>query len=153
LEIDGPEGFFPWTIHATQVGGSSGGFIIADRRGVKYLIKFDHQGFPELETGVDVVVDRLLWACGYNVPEDLVVYVRPEQFAIAPGTYVGDALGHRERPLDRAWLDHYLKHFEHERDGRLRAVVSRWLPGKPLGGPPFEGVRDDDPNDRIPHEL
>src|SRR5262249_47329311 len=38
-------------------------------------------------------------------------------------------------------------------DGSLHAVASRWLAGKPLGGHPAEGVRADDPNDRIPHEL
>jgi len=31
--------------------------------------------------------------------------------------------------------------------------VSRWIGGKTVGGHPGEGVRDDDPNDRIAHEL
>jgi hypothetical protein len=35
----------------------------------------------------------------------------------------------------------------------MRALVSRYLDGKPLGGHPAEGVRSDDPNDLIPHEL
>lgn len=35
----------------------------------------------------------------------------------------------------------------------MRALVSRYLDGKPLGGHPAKGVRADDPNDLIPHEL
>ena len=37
-------------------------------------------------------------------------------------------------------------------DGAYRALSSELLPGKPKGGCSPEGVRDDDPNDRIPHE-
>jgi hypothetical protein len=35
----------------------------------------------------------------------------------------------------------------------MRVLVSHWLDGKPLGGHAGEGVRPDDPNDRIPHQL
>jgi hypothetical protein len=33
-----------------------------------------------------------------------------------------------------------------------RALASRFVDGEPLGGTPPEGVRADDPNDRVPHE-
>jgi hypothetical protein len=35
----------------------------------------------------------------------------------------------------------------------MRGLTSHYLDGKPLGGHPGEGVREDDPNDLIPHEL
>ncbi|MFH1842954.1 MAG: hypothetical protein ABIF77_07075, partial [bacterium] len=38
-------------------------------------------------------------------------------------------------------------------DGRYRALVSRYLPGRPVGGYAYRGTRDDDPNDIIPHEY
>jgi hypothetical protein len=41
----------------------------------------------------------------------------------------------------------------HDRDDRIRALASRWIDGVTVGRHPAEGVRDDDPNDRIPHEL
>jgi hypothetical protein len=37
-------------------------------------------------------------------------------------------------------------------DGRYRGLLSKYLPGVPVGGFPQEGVRADDANDRVPHE-
>ena len=37
-------------------------------------------------------------------------------------------------------------------DGRMRAVVVPWIAGNILGGFDMLGVREDDPNDRIPHQ-
>ena len=152
LTIESPEAHVPWTILSTQAGGTSNGFIIQDARGIKYLLKFDDVDFPEVETGADVIVNRLLWACGYNVPEDQVVYLRPDQLVIAPDAIEKDAFNRNRGKLDRHGVDARLAKVAHERDGRIRALTSRWLAGKPLGPPPTEGVRGDDPNDLIPHE-
>src|SRR5690606_16676713 len=58
-----------------------------------------------------------------------------------------------ERPLTQAELDRQLATIATTGDGTIRALASAWLDGKLLGGHPAEGVRADDPNDRIPHEL
>jgi hypothetical protein len=151
---DDPERHKPWTIHSTKIGGTSLGFIVKDTSGVKYLLKFDQTDEPsELETGNHVVVNRLMWACGYNVAEDRVVYVRPEDLVLAPDATVRDVAAGDERRLDRAELARDLALVRHEPDGRIRTLVSRWIEGVTLGGHPAEGVRDDDPNDRIPHQL
>jgi hypothetical protein len=147
-----PELYKPWTIHSTKVGGASVGFIITDTRGVKFLLKFDRAGFPEIETANEIITSKLLWACGFNVAEDHVVYLRPEDLAIAPDAIVKDWSG-VVGPLDRARLERSLATIVHEPDGRIRAMASRMIDGKAIGGHAAEGVRADDPNDRIPHEL
>jgi hypothetical protein len=153
LTLDNPELHTPWTIHSTSYGGSSLAFIVRDARGVKYLVKFDEKELPEMESGIDVVVDRLLWATGFNVPEDQVVYVRPQDLAVAPDARIIDKLDDDRGRLDHAEVERRLAQVAHERDGRIRGSASRWLDGKALGGSPAEGVRADDPNDRIAHEL
>ena len=150
--IDSPELHKPFTIKGTKVGGSEVGFTIADARGEKFMLKFDTRRFPEQETATDVIVGKLLWACGYNVTEDFIVDLRRDDLVMAPDATLTDKLGDKH-PLDRADVDRLLTKVEIEPDGRIRAYASRWLAGKPLGGHPGEGVRADDPNDRIPHEL
>ena len=150
--VGSPEPHRPWTIHSTKVGGVSIGFIITDARGERWLLKFDRAGFPEAETATEVIVSKLLWACGYNVPEDHVVYFRPGDLVLAPDAVVKDWGGERGR-LDRAELERALARIVHEPDGRIRGMASRMVDGKPLGGHAAEGTRAGDPNDRIPHEL
>jgi hypothetical protein len=152
-EIAGsPEPHKPWTVHSTKVGGASVGFIITDTRGERFLLKFDRAGHPETETAAEVIVSRLLWAAGYNVPEDHIVHLRPRDLVIALDAVVKDWNGERGR-LDRAELERQLARVVHEPDGRIRGMASRMIDGKSLGGHGAEGVRAGDPNDRIPHEL
>jgi len=153
LTTDSPELHKPWTIRSTKIGGTTIGFIIKDARGVKYLLKFDGREFPEVETGMHVIVNRLLWACGYNVPEDEIVYFRREDLVVAPDAVIKKPYGGDKGKLTDAEVDRELALVEHTADGQIRALASRWLDGKPLGGHPAEGVRGDDPNDLIPHQL
>ncbi|HUJ59411.1 MAG TPA: hypothetical protein VLX92_12990 [Kofleriaceae bacterium] len=153
LTADSPELHRPWTVRSTKPGGASVGFTIVDARGIKYLLKFDDKGSPEIETAIDVIVDRLLWAAGYNVAEDQVVYFRDEDLVLAPDATIKAPDGSNGGRLDRKELERRLALIDHGKDGRLRGLVSRWISGKTLGGHPSEGVRADDPNDRIRHEL
>ena len=153
VEDEGPETHVPWTILSTKGGGSETGFMIRDARGVKYLIEFDHEALPELETGADIVTDRLLWAFGYNVPADQVAFVRPSDLVLAPDAKIKDHLGHTTGHLDAERLEHALQLAWRAPDGRFRVKASRFLSGTPLGGTPPTGTRGHDPNDRIPHQL
>lgn len=150
--IETPELHKPWTITSTKVGGSEVGFILEDARGIKFLLKFDPRNYPEVETATHVIVGKLLWACGYNTTEDFVVTFRPDDLVLAVDAKVKDDRGHAWR-LDRSELERRLAHIEHQPDGTIRGMASRWVVGRPLGGHPAEGVRGDDPNDLIPHEL
>jgi hypothetical protein len=165
IEHDGP--IKPWTVHSTKFGGASKGLIITDAHGTKYLIKFGVKGLPEVETGAQIVANRLLWACGYNVAEDRVVNFTKKDLVLAPDAKMVDTLDRKVRKLDDDELTRVLAKVPTEGDGRskleakavmgknptIRAVASRWLDGKVVGTTPPEGTRAGDPNDRIPHEL
>ena len=152
IALDSPELHKPWTIKSAKPGAGDVGFVVSDTRGAKFLVKFDPGEYPEQETATHVIVDKLLWACGYNTTEDFIVHLRPEDLVIDRDTKITDVFGNKHR-LERAELDRRLATVEHLADGRLRALASRWVDGKPLGGHAAEGVRSDDRNDRIPHEL
>ena len=151
ITLESPELHKPWTIKSSKPGAGDVGFVVADARGEKFLIKFDAPGYPEQETATHMIVGKILWACGYNVTEDFIVHLRKEDLVLAHDASIVDMFGDKH-PLDHAEVDRRLATIEPEPDGRLRALASRWIAGKTLGGHPAEGVRDDDPNDRIPHE-
>jgi hypothetical protein len=148
-----PEDHKPWTIESTKTGGAEVGFVIKDARGTKFVLKFDTRGFAEQETGAHVIVEKILWACGYNVTDDYIVQFRNEDLQLAPDAYIRDSEVDAKKPLTHAEIERRLAAIERGPDGSYRALASLWLAGKPLGGHPAEGVRRDDPNDRIPHEL
>jgi hypothetical protein len=150
--IGSPADHRPWTIVSSKVGGLSVGFIIKDKRGEKFLLKFDPKGLPEAETATQIVMGRLLWALGYNVTDDYIVKIKKEDLVLAPDAKIKDPTGVTS-PLDQRELDARLVRIDIAKDGTMRALLSRYLDGKPLGGHPCDGVRDDDPNDLIPHEL
>jgi hypothetical protein len=153
VTIENPELHTPWTIQSSSYGGSEFGLIVRDARNVKYLIKFDSAEYPEQSTGTAVAVNRLLWAAGYNVPEDQVAFVAPEDLVVGPNSVVKDEVGNFAHKLTRTELDGHLAGMTHVQGGRLRVLASRWVEGKSLGKSHPEGVREGDPNDRIPHEL
>jgi hypothetical protein len=152
VTLDSPELHRPWKVVRTKPGRGDIGFLIEDARGERFLLKFDPPGHPEQESATHVIVGKILWACGFNTTEDFLVHVRRDDLVLAPGATMTDDFGDKH-PLDRAGLLRRLAKVEALPDGRMRAVASRWVAGKSLGGHPAEGVRTDDPNDRIPHEL
>jgi hypothetical protein len=134
----------PWTITGAKIGGRSLGFTFEDRRGDKYLLKFDMANAPEMETGAHTIVHRILWALGYHVPQDYLGHIRREDLIISDKAKKSD--------IDDERLDEALKTVAKLRDGRIRVLASRFIPGKLIGPYAREGVRHDDPNDVIPHE-
>jgi len=137
-----PEEFRPWTLVKMKIGGTQVGFIAEDTRGVKFLLKFDTATLPELETGADAIAARLLWAAGYNVPADHVVYFSREDLKLRPNV----------EGLDEAAVAKVLANVAIE-NGKIRGIASVFIKGKILGGTARLGTHEGDPNDRIPHEL
>lgn len=152
LASESPELHVPWTVTRTKSEGVTLGLFIEDARGEKFLIKFDNKGMPEIETAAHVIANRLLWASGYNVPEDRIAHVRRSDLVVSPKATRVDSAG-RTRRLTHAHLDKLLETIEIRSDGRIRVLASKVVPGRILGGHPGTGVRRDDPNDRIAHEL
>jgi hypothetical protein len=128
-----------WTVIGMKQTGVALGLRARDEAGDAFFLKFDPLGHDEVETGADVVVQRLLFAAGYNVPENDVVYLTRTELAAADDV----------KPED---IDALLARAAREPDGRYRAVASRFLPGEPVGGIMYLGTRKGDVNDQIPHE-
>jgi hypothetical protein len=140
-----------WTVMRAKSQGVSKGFRIKDARGVRFSIKFDPARYPELATSADVVVSKLLWAAGYNVPDNSIAFFRREDLVIAADAS-HDVAG-RKVKIDDAFMDKLLGGIPREPDGRYRVVASRLLEGKPLGEWRYDGRRKDDREDLVPHEL
>lgn len=148
----GPPRLGPLVVKSTKEGGETPGVVLEDARGHRYVLKLDREGHPEQESAADAIVSRLLWASGYNVPEDHVVFLRRDDLVLADDAVRKRDIG-PDVPLERRDLDALLATAAHDDQGRVRGLASKYLPGKPLGGHPVRGVREDDPNDVIPHEL
>lgn len=148
----GPDTTDFWTITKAKMEGVTPGFHIKDRRGDRYVIKFDPPGFQEMATGAEVISTKLFYAMGYNVPENYITYFRPENLRLGKDVEFVDEKG-RERLMNEADIATILEKVNHYPDGRYRALASRYVIGKPLGGFKFKGTWKNDPNDIIPHEY
>jgi hypothetical protein len=148
---DGPDRSRPLQVTGSKIGGGSVGITVADARGIRFILKFDEPAYPVMETATDVAVQRLLWACGYNVPENTIVFLARADLQLAADATVKDVFGNR-RPMTEVDLDDALRRVHVRADGTYRTLASKLLPGVPLGGIPQEGVRADDVNDRVLHQ-
>ena len=141
----------PWTITSSKSDGFTPGFTVKDVNGERWFLKFDPPGYGAMATGTEVTVTKLMWALGYNVPENHIAYVRAEQLVVGDGATFTPHGGKR-RPIRADDVDDLLERANQEPDGSYRVVASRALPGKPIGRLRFYGTRPDDPNDIVSHE-
>ncbi|HYH00226.1 MAG TPA: hypothetical protein VD837_13915 [Terriglobales bacterium] len=147
---EGPVGE-SFTVLRAKTVGITPGLWIRDEQGSTYILKFDPPDYPELATAAEVISTKLFYAIGYNVPQNTIFRFRRSQLQIGDGATYKDNAG-REQALTPAVLEELLARVAQEKSGRYRVVASKLLPGKPKGGFKFAGVREDDPNDIIPHE-
>ena len=140
-----------WTITSSKGDGVTPGFTILDSQGQRWFLKFDPRGYRGMSTGTEVAVTKLMWALGYNVPENRIAYLRRGQLVIGATARLTPPSGKR-RPLRESDVDALLASVDAEPDGSYRVVASKALEGKPIGRIRFVGTRPDDPNDLVPHE-
>jgi hypothetical protein len=148
LDPNGPDG--SWTIDKGKDNGANPGFRVNIKGLGKFMLKTDPETEPDRATGATAIATRIYHAVGYHAPCDSVVYFKPSLLKLEPGLTVTNNQG-LTYPFDQAALDRVLSKASH-RNGLVRMVASRWLDGTPLGPFRYEGTRDDDPNDVIPHE-
>lgn len=148
LDVSARDG--AWVIDRGKANGANAGFRVNIPGLGKFMLKVDPPGEPDRATGATAIAARLYHAAGYYAPCDSVVYFRPSILALEPGLTVTDNTG-VTRPFDAAALSRVLAGAS-RRNGLVRMGASRWLPGKAIGPYRYEGTRDDDPNDVVPHE-
>lgn len=141
----------PLTVTRGKTSGISAGFWVKDTRGDTYILKFDRPEYPEMATAAEAIATRLFYAAGYNVPENNICHIRREQLILGKDAKFKDRLGFAQDFTEKE-LEEILSKAYRLADGSYRCLASKLLPGKPVGGFAFSGVRKDDPNDIIPHE-
>jgi hypothetical protein len=147
----GPDTVGQWTVYRPKVGGATPGFWIKDSRGDEYIIKFDPQGYPEQATAAAAMGSRYFHACGYNVPQETIVYWRPENLRIKEGTTFRDFSGNK-REFTEDDLQDILSRVEIADDGGTIRSLASLSVGNVKGPFMYEGTRKGDLNDWCPHQ-
>lgn len=148
-----PDGAKPesWLIDGGKSEGSSPGFRVTVPGQGKYMFKGDDDDEREVPTAASVIGTAVYHAAGFHTACEQVLYVDPAVFRLKPGlTYAHSRLD-EPKPLDAAALRELLSRLP-KRGKLVRMGASAWIPGRVLGPYRYDGTRDDDPNDVIPHQ-
>ena len=146
-----PDPLLPLTIIKGKQAGGNLGFVVKDALGRRFAIKIDPPGLVGMDTSTEVVVSRLAWAAGWNVPAETLLDLHVGDLVLSPRATTTDEDGHKV-PLDDARLQALLARAPLADDGSIRALASLWIDGIILGPYAYAGRRGDDPNDRVPHQ-
>lgn len=164
---EGPDQSGPVKVWALKTSGITPGFWIIDAKGDRYILKFDPPSNLEMNSAAEVISSNLFWTAGYYVPENYVFFLDPSKLELDDDDDLefkaleGDSLVEYDMVPDDAderqlTLEVFRRHFVDQRprmpDGTIRVMASRFLSGRPKGGFAWDGTREDDPNDVVPHQ-
>ena len=76
----------PLRVTRGKSGGKNPGLVAEDRQGRKFVVKFDRMAHPEMETSTNLIVNRIFWTLGYNVPNDTVFFFGARSSSHSPTT-------------------------------------------------------------------
>lgn len=147
---DGPDYKTPWMITSGKFEGGTPGFTIKDGQGDYYIIKFDAPTFQEMGSSAEVISTKILYACGYFVPQNTIEYFDPTTLKIGETAKVEE--NGQKRQMTQGDLVAMLETTPRRADGKIRALASKYVNGRPVGVWNYRGTRNDDPNDRVNHE-
>ncbi len=139
-----------WMIDQGKANGATAGFRV-DVPGLGlYMLKADDLGKPERASAASVIGAALYHASGFSTTCEQIVLVRRGQFALKPGLTTTSNRG-TISPFDKVALAAVLDRST-QVGPLVRMQASKWLPGLAIGPFRYTGVRDDDPNDVVPHQ-
>lgn len=151
FENDGPSPEGPVTVIKGKTEGVHPGFFVKDSRGDFYLLKFDPEQNLELNSSAEVISSRFYHAFGYNVPQYTIFTFDSSRLAPAENATFVDPSGFTKK-LTQDDLDSFSVYLPRTENGDLRASASKILKGENKGDFRFQGLRKDDPSDKIKHE-
>jgi hypothetical protein len=141
-----------WPVSAAKGEGLQAGYRVVSPEGHTWQVEFDPPTNPEMASGAEVIGTAFYHAFGYNVVDVYLAEFDPAKVSISPAATIRDPATGRRRPFTRHDLEAVYARGAQRPDGRMRAIVSRFAEGRPLGSFRYEGTRPDDPNDIHPHE-
>jgi hypothetical protein len=140
-----------WIVTREKASGFAPGFTARDAQDQTWFVSFDPPSNIGGASGAVMVATKIFWALGYNQVESFLTTVRLDSVEIDPAATARRPSNARTR-LTRDDVSEVLDRAGRNADGSYRAVVGRLLPGKVLGPFRYQGTRNDDPNDVVPHE-
>jgi hypothetical protein len=143
----------PLLVVSGKGAGVTPGFFVKDQNGNRFLLKFDPPENCGMASTADVVGSRLMWAAGYNVPENNVEWIDQSRLVLDPKATTGGKYKKKVPMTEDVFekLKGMLPPCTNDA-GHVLALASRLLDGKLLGPFTYEGRRLDDPNDHIRHK-
>jgi len=141
-----------WPISAAKGEGLQPGYRVTSPDGHIWQVEFDPPTNPEMASGAEIVGTAFYHAFGYHTVDVYLAEFDPARVSIASTVTIKDPLTGKQRPFTRADLEAILASAARRRNGRVRAIVSRFADGRPLGSFRYSSTRPDDPNDIHPHE-
>jgi hypothetical protein len=141
----------PFVVERAKEYGATFGLVVRDARGRKFMLKADPPEWVGMATSTEAVATRLVWATGWRVPKTWLLDITRADVRLSPESKMVTSF-RKEHRLGPEQFDGQMARLHYAPDGTFRAALSLWIEGKELGPYGYSGQREDDPNDRFPHE-